>query len=71
MLNERNRKGDLIANPQRFPMGIKRLADKIHNMGFQFGIYESAGAVTCMGLPGSLSIPPPFSPQPPPRSPCP
>jgi len=55
MMNERNTKGDLVAHPHRFPGGIKRLADKIHEMGFLFGIYESAGSATCMGLPGSLS----------------
>lgn len=54
---ERDRKGGLVADPRRFPNGIKRLADKLHGMGFLFGIYESAGEVTCMGFPGSLSSP--------------
>lgn len=50
----RNSKGQLVANPQKFPKGIKALADYIHSKGLKFGIYESAGTKTCAGYPGSL-----------------
>ena len=50
----RNNKGRLIANPKRFPHGIKALADYVHGKGLKFGIYESAGTKTCAGYPGSL-----------------
>jgi alpha-galactosidase len=57
MMNKRSRHGDLVAHPDRFPSGIPALADALHDMGFLFGIYESAGSHTCQGLPGSLSLP--------------
>ena len=40
--------------PQRFPSGIKALADYIHSLGLKFGIYSDAGSKTCAGRPGSL-----------------
>ena len=55
MAGERDYKGDLVAHSERFPSGIADLAEKLHSMGFLFGIYESAGEITCQGLPGSLS----------------
>ncbi|HKJ44878.1 MAG TPA: glycoside hydrolase family 27 protein [Balneolales bacterium] len=51
---QRNKKGQLIGDPKRFPDGIKALADYIHSKGLKFGIYESAGTKTCAGYPGSL-----------------
>lgn len=39
---------------QRFPSGIKALADAVHDLGMKFGIYESAGYLTCQRYPGSL-----------------
>ena len=38
---------------QRFPSGIKALADYIHSKGLKFGIYSDAGWQTCGGRPGS------------------
>jgi alpha-galactosidase len=43
MANHRNSKGQLMANPDRFPHGIKALADYIHSRGLKFGIYETPG----------------------------
>ena len=57
MAHSRSNSGDLIAHPEQFPSGIPVLANNLHSMGFLFGIYESAGSITCQGLPGSLSIP--------------
>ncbi|SHT78073.1 alpha-galactosidase [Mycobacteroides abscessus subsp. abscessus] len=50
----RDPQGRLQADPQRFPSGIKALADYVHARGLKFGLYESAGTVTCQNRPGSL-----------------
>ena len=46
--------GNIVADPQRFPSGIKALADYIHAKGLKFGIYSCAGTNTCAGRPGGL-----------------
>ncbi len=48
----RDAKGNIVADPQRFPSGIKALADYIHSLGLKFGIYSDAGSKTCAGRPG-------------------
>lgn len=48
----RDAKGNIVADPQRFPFGIKALADYIHSLGLKFGIYSDAGSKTCAGRPG-------------------
>ena len=45
--------GFIVADPERFPSGIKALADYIHSKGLKFGIYSCAGDKTCGGRPGS------------------
>jgi len=45
-----------VADPAKFPNGVKDLADKIHAMGLKFGIYSSAGRFTCGGRFGSLDF---------------
>jgi alpha-galactosidase len=50
----RDANGVLVADPQRFPHGIKALADYIHSKGLLFGIYTDAGTNTCQGRPGTL-----------------
>ncbi|MDQ8199836.1 glycoside hydrolase family 27 protein [Pelagicoccus enzymogenes] len=52
-MRERDADGNLVADPEKFPSGIKALADKLHAMGFKFGIYGDAGKTTCAGYPGS------------------
>lgn len=46
--------GRLEGHPERFPSGIKALADHLHEKGFKFGIYTDRGAMTCAGYPGSF-----------------
>jgi len=46
--------GDIVADPQRFPGGIKAVADYVHSLGLKFGIYSDAGLKTCAGRPGGL-----------------
>ncbi|KAI0082214.1 glycoside hydrolase [Panus rudis PR-1116 ss-1] len=52
----RDSSGAPVADPQKFPNGIKDLADQIHNLGLKFGIYSSAGIYTCGGKFGSLGF---------------
>ena len=47
--------GILIADPIRFPSGIKTLVDYVHSKGLKFGIYSDAGKKTCQERPGSLN----------------
>ena len=49
----RDADGNIVADPQRFPSGIKALADYVHSQGLKFGIYSDAGTGTCAGRPGS------------------
>lgn len=50
----RDSSGKIIADPERFPSGIKALADYVHSKGLKFGIYSDAGTMTCAKRPGSL-----------------
>ncbi len=45
--------GFIIADPQKFPSGIKALSDYVHSRGLKFGIYSCAGRKTCQNRPGS------------------
>lgn len=40
MKDGRDKDGHLMPNKTRFPDGIKGLADKIHDMDLNFGIYS-------------------------------
>jgi alpha-galactosidase len=51
---ERDKNGNIVADPKRFPGGIKALADYVHSLGLKFGIYSDAGSMTCAKRPGSL-----------------
>lgn len=50
---ERDENGNLVADPKKFPSGMKALGDYIHSKGLKFGIYNCAGSKTCAGYPGS------------------
>ncbi len=49
----RDANGFITANAEKFPGGIKAVADYVHARGLKFGIYSDAGAKTCGGKPGS------------------
>ncbi|MBN2611576.1 MAG: glycoside hydrolase family 27 protein [Bacteroidales bacterium] len=49
----RDSDGNIIPDPERFPSGMKALADYIHSKGLKFGLYSCAGSKTCQGRPGS------------------
>lgn len=49
----RDSAGNILANPETFPSGIKALADYVHSRGLKFGLYSDGGVKTCAGRPGS------------------
>ena len=50
---QRDEQGFIHPDPQRFPSGMKALADYVHSKGLKLGIYSDAGAKTCGGKPAS------------------
>ncbi|BDA44947.1 Alpha-galactosidase [Coccomyxa sp. Obi] len=50
---QRDDEGRLQSNSDRFPSGMKALADYVHSKGLKFGMYSDAGSHTCLGYPGS------------------
>lgn len=53
-LKERDENGRLVADPEKFPSGMKAVADYVHSKGLKFGMYSCAGNLTCAGYPGSF-----------------
>jgi len=39
--------GYLVEDEQKFPNGMKSVADSLHDIDFLFGMYSSAGEYTC------------------------
>ncbi len=54
MAPERDKEGRLVADPKKFPSGMKALGDYLHSKGLKFGIYQDRGKMTCQKLPGSF-----------------
>ncbi len=50
----RDENGEIVVDKERFPHGMKYLADYVHSKGLKFGIYSSAGTVTCQRRPGGF-----------------
>jgi len=50
----RDATGNILADAERFPSGIKALADYIHGKGLKLGIYSDVGTMTCAKRPGSI-----------------
>jgi alpha-galactosidase len=50
---DRDAQGNILPDPQRFPSGMKALADYVHSRGLKFGLYSDAGTLTCQKRPGS------------------
>jgi len=46
--------GEIQADPEAFPSGIKALADYVHGKNLKFGLYSDAGLYTCQKRPGGL-----------------
>ena len=54
LAGKRDSEGNLTADPNKFPGGMKAIGDYIHSKGLKFGIYEDRGRMTCQQLPGSF-----------------
>jgi alpha-galactosidase len=52
----RDNRNNIIADPVRFPSGIKAMADYVHARGLKLGIYSDASPVTCEGYTASLNF---------------
>ena len=53
-LKERDARGRLTPDPEKFPRGMKVVADYVHAKGLKFGLYGCCGVRTCAGFPGSF-----------------
>lgn len=51
----RDADGNIVPDKERFPSGMKALADYIHSKGLKFGLYSDAGTGTCQNRPGSYN----------------
>ena len=52
----RDAQNNIIADPKKFPHGIKALADYVHSKGLKLGIYSDAAQLTCGGYTASLGF---------------
>ena len=52
-LRDRDEEGLLVPDPEKFPQGMKAVADYVHSKGLKFGMYSCAGVMTCAGYPSS------------------
>lgn len=50
----RGKDGYQIPDKSKFPRGMRAVADELHKQGLLFGMYSSAGEMTCARYPGSL-----------------
>ncbi len=50
---QRDKSHRLVPNEEKFPHGMKYLADYVHARGLKLGIYSCAGNMTCGRYPGS------------------
>lgn len=52
----RDRHNNIIPDPEKFPNGIKAIADYVHSKGLKLGIYSDAAQLTCGGWTASLGF---------------
>lgn len=52
----RDRQNNIIPDPEKFPNGMKALADYVHSKGLKLGIYSDAAQLTCGGWTASLGF---------------
>lgn len=52
----RDNRNNLIPDPQKFPSGMKALADYVHERGLKLGIYSDAAQLTCGGYTASYGF---------------
>ena len=52
-LRERDKAGRMVPDPEKFPHGMKYVADYLHARGLKFGMYSCCGTMTCAEYPAS------------------
>ena len=52
----RDNRNNIIADPIKFPSGIKALAEYVHERGLKLGVYSDASPITCEGYTASLNF---------------
>ncbi len=52
----RDNRNHIIPDPEKFPNGIKALADYVHSKGLKLGIYSDAAEWTCAGYTASYGF---------------
>ena len=52
----RDSKNNIIADPVKFPSGMKALCDYVHERGLKIGTYSDAAPLTCAGYTASLNF---------------
>lgn len=52
----RDRQNNIIPDPEKFPNGMKALADYVHSKRLKLGIYSDAAQLTCGGWTASLGF---------------
>ncbi len=52
-LRKRDENYKLVPDPEKFPHGMKYVADYVHSKGLKFGMYSCDGYKTCAGFPSS------------------
>lgn len=52
----RDRRNNIIPAPEKFPYGMKALADYVHSRGLKLGIYSDASQLTCAGFTASYGF---------------
>ena len=52
----RDKFNNIIPDPQKFPSGMKALADYVHAKGLKLGIYSDAAQLTCAGCTASYGF---------------
>jgi len=56
MEKERHQYDSLRYDETKFPDGVQKIADQVHDIGMKFGLYASAGTTTCTLRAGSLGF---------------
>lgn len=55
LMQNRDANGHLVVDKVKFFKGMKPVGDYLHSMGLKFGLYNSAGTMTCEKLAGGLT----------------
>ncbi|MCJ7680823.1 MAG: putative Ig domain-containing protein [Candidatus Aminicenantes bacterium] len=53
---DRDDEGFIHPDPEKFPNGLRAVADYVHSKGLKLGIYSDAAERTCAGEPGSYGF---------------